>query len=475
MHEAAGNQKFISQSILHIKEQLALPTPELTQAIGNGIGSNEAAVIESKRMQLLAHANEIALKAQTEPSHKDHHYVSRFDGVGLFQSALSKIFAEVPNLQGYGDWNPIWVITEIEVFAHKVTTFLSDIHQDVSGKKQPVWAAIISEMLRLRTFDDRAPYPLGVPELVQLPDTFKMVLIADWGGDNDAAKKIASAVRRQKPDFAIHLGDIYYGGTKYECELFLDMWPMRVNMDDSKSPLQAKGSFALNGNHEMYSGGEYFFNTVLPAFAQTQPFFCLENGNWRIVGLDTAYNGGRLKPQSPTDAMNTQWNWLIETLGKDKKATIFLTHHQPVSAHQAEWNDSRPLRADIEELLQVEGIGDDAIFGWFFGHEHRCALYADTVQKFNARLIGNGCIPHEVQKEKAADPGCDAVDFFNRKETAPGTNTAASSFVKLSFEGAEVLVEYLNEDFGTWGVEVWNATKGRLGGTRFAEYDGLQK
>jgi hypothetical protein len=172
--------------------------------------------------------------------------------------------------------------------------------------------------------------------------------------------------------------------------------------------------------------------------------------------------------------MNTQWNWLIETLRKDKKATVFLTHHQPVSAHQAEWNDSRPLRADIAELLQVEGIGDDAIFGWFFGHEHRCASYTDTAQKFNARLIGNGCIPHEVQTEKAADPGCDAVDFFNKKETAPGTNTAASSFVKLSFEGAEVLIEYVNEDFGTWGVEVWNATKGRLGGSKFAEYDGLQ-
>ena len=192
MHEAAGNQKFISQSILHIKEQLARPTPELAQAISNGIGSNEAAAIESKRVQLLAHANEIALKAQAEPSHKDYHYVSRFDGVGLFQSALSKIFAEVPNLQGYGDWNPIWVITEIEVFAHKVKTLLADIHEDVSGKKQPVWAAIISEMLRLRTFDDRASYPTGVPEVVQLPDSLKMVLIADWGGDNDAAKKIAS-------------------------------------------------------------------------------------------------------------------------------------------------------------------------------------------------------------------------------------------------------------------------------------------
>jgi hypothetical protein len=241
-------------------------------------------------------------------------------------------------------------------------------------------------------------------------------------------------------------------------------------MQDPASPINPDGSFALNGNHEMYSGGEFYFNTVLPAFAQKQ-FFCLENSNWRIIGLDTAYNGGRLKPQSPTDPMSTQWNWLIETLRKGKKATIFLTHHQPVSAHQAEWDESKPLREDINELMQVDGIGHDAIFGWFFGHEHRCALYRDSALDFNARLIGNGCIPHEVQTEKAADPGCNEVDFFNKK-AAPGTKAAVSSFVKLSFAGSEVLVEYIDETNTLWGQETWDAQKGRLGGIRFVECDG---
>jgi hypothetical protein len=475
MHDAAGNQRLITQSVLHIRTQLTNQTPEVNDAIGTGIGSNDAATIEGKRTELLAQFDDLANKSQNEPSHDDQHYVSRFDGVGLFQSALSKIFNAVPNFQGYGDWNPLWVITEIEVFAHKVKALLADMHRDETGKKQPVWAAIVSELLRLKTFDDRAPYPAGFPDPFPLPENFKMALLADWGGDNDAAKKIASVVRRQTPDFIIHLGDIYYGGTKDECELFLDMWPMRVNMQDPKSPLQPKGSFALNGNHEMYSGGEYYFNTVLPAFEQKQPFFCLENSNWRIIGLDTAYNGGRLKPQSPNDPMNTQWNWLIETLRKGQKATIFLTHHQPVSAHQAEWNDSKPLREDINELLQMDGIGDDAIFGWFFGHEHRCALYRDSALKFNARLIGNGCIPHQVQTEKAADPGCDEVDFFNEKETAPGTHTAVSSFVKLTFGGSEVFIEYVDETLSLWGQELWDANKGRLGGTKFIEYDGNQQ
>lgn len=157
------------------------------------------------------------------------------------------------------------------------------------------------------------------------------------------------------------------------------------------------------------------------------------------------------------------------------KKVIFLTHHQPVSVHQAEWNDSKRLREDIDELLQMDGIGKDATFGWFFGHEHRCALYRDTELSFNARLIGNGCIPHEVEKEKAADPGCNEVDFFNRKETAPGSKAAVSSFAQLSFEDSTILIEYVDETFTLWGQEIWDANKGRLGGTKFVEYDGVQQ
>jgi hypothetical protein len=71
----------------------------------------------------LALFDDLTTKAQNEPSHQDQHYVSRFDALGLFQSALSKIFANVPNLQGYGDWNPLWVITEIEVFVQKAQDF----------------------------------------------------------------------------------------------------------------------------------------------------------------------------------------------------------------------------------------------------------------------------------------------------------------------------------------------------------------
>jgi hypothetical protein len=64
------------------------------------------------------------------------------------------------------------------------------------------------------------------------------------------------------------------------------------------------------------------------------------------------------------------------------------------------------------------------------------------------------------RRKQQTDPGCDEVDFFNEKETAPGTNTAVSSFVKLTFGGSEVFIEYVDETLSLWGQELWDAKKG---------------
>jgi hypothetical protein len=55
MHDAAGNQRLITQSVLHIRTQLTTPTQDVIDAIETGIGSNDPATIEGKRTELLAH------------------------------------------------------------------------------------------------------------------------------------------------------------------------------------------------------------------------------------------------------------------------------------------------------------------------------------------------------------------------------------------------------------------------------------
>ena len=474
MHPAVGNYDFVKNSLANLSNQLTNGTPEVRAAIGYAIGSGDPAKIEKQRAALGPVFAAGAKAISAEPSHQDVHFVSRIDFVGLYQSVLAKVFCDIPDLQGYGDKNPSWLATIIEQVAYNFSTFFNKVYLDVHGDGKPLLNSILAELSLLG--NERAAFPAGVPVSATIPEDVTIAVVGDWGGDNDAAKNIAGIITKHQLRMGIHLGDIYYGGIKTECEAFLRLWPFHVNPSDPYSAIINGSSFALNGNHEMYSGGESYFDTVLPAFGQPQSFFCLESQYWRIIGLDSAYAGGRLKPSGADDPVAVQWNWLIDLLKNgSKRANIFLTHHQPVSAHSIEWNDSKPLRADIEELLMTEGVGKDAIFGWFFGHEHRCALYDDSELSYNARLIGNGCIPHDVQREKQEDSGCTPVAFFNKRETRPGSGTAVSSFAELRFGGPELLINYCNEDNGTWGTELWDATKGRLGGTKFTEYDNVRQ
>jgi hypothetical protein len=470
MHAEVGKQAFVQASLDELVRHLGDASEDVHAAIAQSLGTTAQDATEDERLRLVEQFSKLKQQSRSEPSHRDVHYVSRFDGLGLYQSVLSKIFSSIPALQGYGDRNPIWVTTWIEQGAYSLKSFFQHVHEDVAGQRQSLLTSVLKEWKQLRF--ERSPYPPGEPQTIPLPDDAKVALLADWGGDNPAARHVASVVQKNNPKLAIHLGDIYYGGVADECETFLQLWPLQTNTRHPQIGVPPGTSFALNGNHEMYSGGESYFNIVLKAFGQPQPFFCLENEHWRLIGLDTAYAAGRIKPESPNDPIARQWNWLIQLLtNSSKKANIFLTHHQPASAHEDEYRDSETLRNNIFDLMAVPGIGNDAIFGWFFGHEHRCALYDDTALPYNARLIGNGCIPHEVQREKAADAGCTPVAYFNTRQNAPDSGAAVSMFANLTFEGPEVIIEYIDEDNEVWGTEVWNAERGRLNGGKFQETD----
>ena len=472
MHAAVNRQEFIKSSLDQLVQHLNEDSGDVRSAVAAAIGSQDPQAVATEQSNLASKFSSIRDTAKSEPSHGDVDYVSRFDIVGLYQSILAKVFNRIPALQGYGDANPVWLVTLMEEGVYRLENFFKNVYTDVHRQREPLLQSILKEWKSLKF--EKAPYPQGVPQTIPLPPNAKVALLADWGGDNPAARSIASVTRKQQPNIAIHLGDIYYGGIESECETFLQLWPFQTNIQHSEIGVPAGSSFALNGNHEMYSGGEAYFDLVLKAFGQPQPFFCLENEFWRLIGLDTAYNGGRLQPSDANDPIARQWNWLIEILKKsDGRKNILLTHHQPVSAHAAEFNASLPLRKDVADLLATGGVSPDAIFGWFFGHEHRCALYKDSATQFNARLIGNGCIPHQVQTENEADPECTAFVNVNRRQTDPNSGAATSMFVMLNFldPSSQILIEYIDEDYEVWGSEMWNATKGRLAGTQFTESD----
>src|SRR5712692_7540509 len=151
--------------------------------------------------------------------------------------------------------------------------------------------------------------------------------------------------------------------------------------------------------------------------------------------------------------------------GQDNEARSFLnhwpsagqkrfSHHQPFSAFQPEHDNASRLRDDITRIY--EAVGPDPIFGWFFGHEHKCTIYDDSYSSYRARLIGHGCIPH-LPPGKPNNP---PVPFTATNTTTrpDGSGYAISGFALLTLNGPILQVDYINEDGTIWKQETWTRT-----------------
>ena len=81
--------------------------------------------------------------------------------------------------------------------------------------------------------DRKEAHPILRPRVAAaetLAGDFAVGITADWGTGFYGAPKIAESIRKlattRKFDLLMHLGDIYYSGTKREAEeRFLNMWP----------------------------------------------------------------------------------------------------------------------------------------------------------------------------------------------------------------------------------------------------------
>ena len=193
----------------------------------------------------------------------------------------------------------------------------------------------------------------------------------------------------------VHLGDVYYSGTVEEvAERFLQIWPTR----------KEAVSRALNSNHEMYSGGEAYFEDTLKAFEQDASYFAYQNKHWTLVGLDTAY--------AEHDIDDEQVWWLNQILNQagDRKL-ILLSHHQLYSHFESQG----------ENLVKHPGfraiLASRRVFAWYWGHEHRCTIFETTDKDFGilARCIGHGGVPESRARtrglERADSPLYERADW----------------------------------------------------------------
>jgi hypothetical protein len=206
----------------------------------------------------------------------------------------------------------------------------------------------------------------------------RVAVLGDWGTGLYGAPVSANTIERDPKGYGllIHLGDVYYAGSEGEVrERFLDIWP-KINNSVSR---------AVNSNHEMYTGGHAYFNLTLrhPGFDQKASYFALQNDHWVLVGLDTAYDNPHRGGLT-----DDQVAWLRNIINNaDGRKIILLSHHQGFA--RLESLDNGVAEA-LNDLLTAE-----AIFAWYWGHEHRCILYdRDPVWGLHGRCIGHSGYPY---------------------------------------------------------------------------------
>jgi 3',5'-cyclic AMP phosphodiesterase CpdA len=287
--------------------------------------------------------------------------------------------------------------------------------------------------------------PSARPGVYALPDSCVVALAADWGTGTTSAYAVAQAIRDERPDVTIHLGDVYYSGTENEFRQYFlgpGRWPLGALKGTSGG---ARGAYALNGNHEMYSGGAGYFRLALPALGQEASYLCLENAHWRIVGLDTGYYAKSFPfLELIVDFIRlhrASRRWLKQVVFADpgdRRPVILLSHHQWFSAFDTEYpRVGRQLQPYLDRVLL-----------WFWGHEHRFAGYAPfglSGTRVRARCIGHGGMPIELG---AAIKRPDRPLVFTDERKAhelDGEPIGYCGFVLLRFAGPELLVQYFDE------------------------------
>ena len=361
-----------------------------------------------------------------------------------------------------------------------------------------VWS-FIKFYWKYRTRDMRpAPsYPEGDSGIYDLAsgDGGKAVLLActgDFGkGPKTRAGEVSAAMKATHPHFTMHLGDIYRAGLSDEVRRnFLGFGAGSVKWPDG-----SVGTLALPGNHEYLAGGAAFFDEVLPAmkvpgFGRPEPqktsFFCLQNEQWRIIGLDTGSKSVHrfgmemiiqlltkvpvinripliwdLKTWLPRSLMT----WLEGVLADEAdhpRGLIFMSHHQVYTALDGRGPNPKPGK----QIAKLLGSERQAI--WFHGHGHIQGTYgmqplAGSAKNLSvaARAIGHGSDVDPVTlskiKNRAEKYHLEFVDnrrSANTKHKKGESESPHNGFAVLTFEGPQLAVDYFTLKADSDGIEL---------------------
>ena len=307
--------------------------------------------------------------------------------------------------------------------------------------------------LGIREVSSLATFGTTPANINVLGDTTKIALIGDWGtgawtdGALDyPALQVINQVKQLAPDYAIHLGDVYYAGTSgffgsdEEVSNFVDLWAGG-----------SQGSLMLNSNHEMYSGAQGYFGKGLkaaPFAAQNNTsYFAIQSDKWIIIGLDTAYYDKSPLFMNGALTDDNQINF-IKGLTTANKKVIVLTHHNGTNIE-----GTAPLQPLWDNVTSALGRPPDF---WIWGHIHNAIVYSD--QSFpaqngvKARCVGHGGIPFGVgyglQDQNGANKP--SIEYFAREllsSSYPNTDAQQAKRVLNGFAMLTLTADSITEEF----------------------------
>jgi hypothetical protein len=280
-----------------------------------------------------------------------------------------------------------------------------------------------------------------------------VALLGDWGTGNyktGPAASVMSAVSALKPDYIVHLGDVYYAGTASEERArLLSLWPRGYSGK----------SFTLNSNHEMYDGAFGYFRTALtdPIFsAQKQTsYFALQYGKWTILGLDSSYwstsplvmNGSISESGSSKPGADAQPQF-IKDLKLNPDNVIVLTHHNAIEY------DGSSIVKDIlgaNLWLQVTKALKGEPASWYWGHVHNGIVYPNpTFTKNHSfyRCVGHGAIPYGKAWGLSNAPATHVKAYANTPNPKASPIRVMNGFVLLTITSTGKVTETFYEQDG---------------------------
>lgn len=249
---------------------------------------------------------------------------------------------------------------------------------------------------RFRRHDANHTFVYNLPNPPQ--EGLEIALFGDFGTGLYTSLYITQQIKERKFPYAIHLGDVYYAGTKEEFETTL--------VKPFKEILQNTRFFTMIANHEMLSDGHAYFE-YLDAKKKSHPnqeqegsYFCLRSNAFQIIGIDTDYfEEGRFKKEREEEKLLHKWLEDVLKHGKDNnKVNILLTANEPYK--YGDKNYRSDLYRDLKSF-----IDQNMIDLWFWGNTHYCALFNRSDEmKFVGSCIGHGGFPYNKKEEGKEEP-----------------------------------------------------------------------